>query len=240
MNSFENHHLREMRYEEAKARARREEYNRRQWEKERRVDAMNLILVLVLAILTVAVSIVILKSDAEEPMPTTAPLENVHLVAEIAPVEEPPVVEAVETAEVVASEYAAIDPQIWRDVSLDYELQVALYDACEETGVDYDLALAVIWRESTFRNIIGDDGSSLGYMQVQPRWHQGRMDELGVTDLMDPVSNFRVGCDYLAELLAKYPVEQALTCYNTGRSGHNQYADDVIGYREELKRNAYE
>ena len=240
MNSFESHHLREMRYEEAKARARREEQNRRQWEKDRRGDTLNFVLVLILAVLCVAVSIVILKNDdkAQEPVREPAALENVHLSAEVIHTIEPLVADLTEeetTEEVVATEHAAIDLAIYRDVGLDYELQTALYTVCEESGVDYDLALAVIWRESTFRNIVGDDGNSLGYMQVQPRWHQGRMEKLGVTDLMDPIGNFRTGCDYLAELLACYPVEQALTCYNTGKPGHNQYARDVIGYMEGLK-----
>ena len=121
------------------------------------------------------------------------------------------------------------------DMPLDYDTQAFLRAACEESGVEFELALAVIWKETTFRNVVGDSGDSLGYMQVQPRWHGARMERLGVTDLMDPFSNFRVGCDYLAELLGKYPMAQALTCYNTGRPGHNQYADDVIGYWEELR-----
>lgn len=121
------------------------------------------------------------------------------------------------------------------DVPLDYETQAFLRAACDESGIEYELALAVIWKETTFRNVVGDNGNSFGYMQVQPRWHGDRMERLGVTDLMDPFSNFRVGCDYLAELLGKYPMAQALTCYNTGRPGHNQYADDVIGYLEDLR-----
>ena len=121
------------------------------------------------------------------------------------------------------------------DVPLDYDTQAFLRAACDESGVEYELALAVIWRESTFRNVVGDNGNSFGYMQVQPRWHSERMARLGVTDLMDPFSNFRVGCDYLAELLEKYQLPVALTCYNTGKPGHNQYADDVIGYLEDLR-----
>lgn len=121
------------------------------------------------------------------------------------------------------------------DVPLDYDTQALLRAACDESGIEYELALAVIWKETTFRNVVGDNGNSFGYMQVQPRWHGDRMERLGVTDLMDPFSNFRVGCDYLAELLGKYPMAQALTCYNTGRPGHNQYADDVIGYLEDLR-----
>lgn len=121
------------------------------------------------------------------------------------------------------------------DVPLDYDTQALLRAACDESGVEYELALAVIWRETTFRNVVGDNGNSFGYMQVQPRWHGDRMARLGVTDLMDPFSNFRVGCDYLAELLEKYQLPVALTCYNTGKPGHNQYADDVIGYLEGLR-----
>lgn len=121
------------------------------------------------------------------------------------------------------------------DVPLDYETQAFLRAACDESGVEYELALAVIWRETTFRNVVGDNGNSFGYMQVQPRWHGDRMARLGVTDLMDPFSNFRVGCDYLADLLKDYDLPTALTFYNTGSPGHNQYADDVIGYLEELR-----
>lgn len=121
------------------------------------------------------------------------------------------------------------------DIPLDYDTQALLRAACDESGVEFELALAVIRKETTFRNVVGDDGRSHGYMQVQPRWHKARMKKLGVADLMDPAGNFRVGCDYLAELLAKYPLEQALTCYNTGRPGCNQYARDVIGYLEELR-----
>ena len=121
------------------------------------------------------------------------------------------------------------------DVPLDYETQAFLRAACDESGVEYELALAVIWRETTFRNVVGDNGNSFGYMQVQPRWHGDRMARLGVTDLMDPFGNFRVGCDYLADLLKDYDLPTALTFYNTGSPGHNQYADDVIGYLEDLR-----
>ena len=119
-------------------------------------------------------------------------------------------------------------------ISLEYELQELLWAACEETGCPYELALAVIFRESTYRNVNGDNGNSIGYMQVQPRWHQERMERLGVTDLSDPLSNFRVGCDLLAELIEKYgSVESALTCYNTGSPGTSGYADRVMSYMNE-------
>ena len=119
------------------------------------------------------------------------------------------------------------------DVPLDGETQAFLRSACEEAGITYELALAVIRQETDFRNVVGDNGDSIGYMQIQPRWHEERMERLGVTDLADPYSNFRVGCDFLAELLEKYTLEEALTAYNSGKAGQSEYATSVIGYMEE-------
>lgn len=123
----------------------------------------------------------------------------------------------------------------WRDIQFEmqpiphdvpncaWHTQALLRAACEETGIPYELALAVIRQETEFRNVVGDDGRSVGYMQVQRRWHEDRMARLSVTDLMDPYGNFRVGCDYLAELLGKYPLEEALTAYNSGKPGKSAY-----------------
>lgn len=124
------------------------------------------------------------------------------------------------------------------DVPLSYELQDFLHTACEEAGVPYALALAVIQRETEFRNIVGDDGASQGYMQVQERWHRERMDRLGVTDLSDPFGNFRVGCDFLAELIDRYEsVDIAVTVYNWGHyPGYiTNYGRQVMSYYEQWR-----
>lgn len=87
-------------------------------------------------------------------------------------------------------------------------------------------------KETEFRNLIGDDGASTGYMQIQKKWHWDRMERLGVTDLMGPSGNFRVGCDFLAELYAKYnDWNLALTVYNRGHNpGYiTDYAKEVMG-----------
>lgn len=119
------------------------------------------------------------------------------------------------------------------DVPLDGETQALLHAACEEAGITYELALAVIRKETEFQNVMGDNGNSYGYMQIQPRWHEDRMERLGVTDLTDPYSNFRVGCDFLAELLSKYTLEEALTAYNSGKPGKSEYATSVMNYMDE-------
>ena len=122
------------------------------------------------------------------------------------------------------------------DVPLDGDTQALLHAACEEAGITYELALAVIRKETGFQNVMGDNGNSYGYMQIQPRWHEERMERLGVTDLTDPYSNFRVGCDFLAELLSKYTLEEALTAYNSGKPGKSEYATSVMNYMDEYNR----
>lgn len=127
-----------------------------------------------------------------------------------------------------------VDTNIY-NVPLDTETQQLLREACEESGIDIELALAVIWEETDYRNIIGDDGASFGYMQIQKKWHEDRMERLGVTDLMDPASNFRVGCDYLAELLGRYPLANALAFYNSGDPALRPYCERVMDYMETLE-----
>lgn len=115
-------------------------------------------------------------------------------------------------------------------IPLEPELQETLWNACQEFGVDYPLALAVIEQETDFSNIQGDGGRSIGYFQIQPRWWGELMEEIGAADLSDPEDNFRTGCAVLAQLLRQYEgsVTDALTAYNTGRPGASAYAGAVL------------
>lgn len=170
-------------------------------------------------------------------------------VKEIAPVIEAVLeVTEVEVEEAVVEAVVAAEPDpVREDIPMDAETQRLLYRACDETGVAYELALAVVWKETNFRNITGDGGASAGYMQVQKKWHSDRMERLGVTDLTDPYSNFLVGCDYLAELIEKdRGLEWTLHSYNGGMSYANKlakagkvskYAKNVLDYMENLGGN---
>lgn len=233
MRPFEEYHHREKRLNELRDEQWRIERDRRRERERRKSEALAnwcWILIWIAAfVLAIAMSFPT-STKAEEPKPSAVTVTTIPQPKAVMP--EAPV----EDFENEKIEAALLEQGYLRDdIPLDYDTQALLRAACDETGVEFELALAVVWRETTFRNVVGDDGNSFGYMQVQPRWHRARMDRLGVTDLMDPAGNFRVGCDYLAELLTKYPLEQALTCYNTGRPGYNQYARDVVGYLEELK-----
>lgn len=120
------------------------------------------------------------------------------------------------------------DTYLRDDLPIDYETQMHLYGACLEFGIDYELALAVIEQETGFRNVTGDGGDSQGYCQVQKRWHADRMEELGVTDLMDPKSNFRVACHFLSECIEKYGLEKGLGYYNNGKAQVTSYSRSVM------------
>lgn len=120
------------------------------------------------------------------------------------------------------------DTYLRDDIPLDYQTQMLLYGACLEFGVEYELALVVIEQETNFKNIMGDGGSAYGYFQIWPKWHSDRMEELGVTDLNDPESNFRVGCHFLRECIDKYGLEKGLGYYNSGKAKITAYSQSVL------------
>ena len=123
------------------------------------------------------------------------------------------------------------------DIPLPEDLQDYLIATARGYGLDPALVIAVIWRESCYQaDAVGDAGQAIGLMQIQPRWHQERMDRLGVTDLADPRSNILVGCDILSEVIGQYGVTGGLTYYRWGRAdGDGAYAAEVLQHVETMK-----
>ena len=149
-----------------------------------------------------------------------------------------------ETAVSVAEVCEEPNTELWA-VPLEEDLQLHIADLCEEYHIQPELVLAVIEQESQYKpEAIGDSGNSLGLMQIQPRWHSERMQQLGCDDLLDPYQNVTVGVDILAEKLAKGSTTWALMAYNggnqyadamQGRGVVSEYAEAVIMLAEELK-----
>lgn len=152
---------------------------------------------------------------------------------------EPPIV-AVETEEA---------NDLYFDVPLDQSIQDYILTMCSECD-SYDLnpaiVTAIIWKESEFNaDAIGDNGNSLGLMQVQPRWHSDRMEKLSAPDLLNPYQNIRVGIDYLVELYSiNDDIEWVLMAYNGGPTYANnlynegaisKYAIDILDKADELR-----
>ena len=120
------------------------------------------------------------------------------------------------------------------DIPLSQELQMWLIDYCKETQISPYLIMAMCERESQYNaNAVGDNGRSLGIMQIQPRWHEWRMDKLGCTDLMDARQNMMVGIDILMDLYSKCnDTAWVLMAYNGGEvyADRNYNADNISEY----------
>ena len=98
-------------------------------------------------------------------------------------------------------------------------------------GLNPNVIKALIEEESGWvASAEGDNGQSVGLMQIQERWHKDRMKRLGVNDLYDSEQNITVGCDILSELLNKYGnYENALSVYNSGNTVEGrEYADRIL------------
>lgn len=98
-------------------------------------------------------------------------------------------------------------------------------------GLNPNVIKALIEEESGWlASAEGDNGQSVGLMQIQERWHKDRMKRLGVNDLYDPEQNITVGCDILSELLNKYGnYKDALSAYNSGNTHDGrQYAERIL------------
>lgn len=115
-----------------------------------------------------------------------------------------------------------------------------IYPICPE------LIQAQIFYESSNRESATSEYGDIGYMQVNPKWQAGRMENLGVNDLSDGYQNILVGCDLLCELFQKYgEVELVLMAYNEGEeeavrkydSGQvSDYARNIMELSEKLER----
>lgn len=119
----------------------------------------------------------------------------------------------------------------------------------EEIGARYgicpELLQALVFYESSNNPKAKSHGGDIGYMQINPRWHQDRMDRLGVTDLTDGYDNILVGTDYLAELAEQYEdIPLALMKYNGDSRADNlaeagemsNYAEKILSLSAELER----
>lgn len=108
------------------------------------------------------------------------------------------------------------------DVPITYELQDITQTACEEFGVPYSLALAVMEQESGFQTDAENPSGCYGIMQLNPDFFPSGL---------SPAENIRAGVAYLGELLDTYgDVERAVTAYFYGPSNRTSswYSNEVL------------
>lgn len=137
-------------------------------------------------------------------------------------------------------------PDYLLDVPLDRYLQEYIHRLCEESGLPYTLAIAVIEQESHYTPWIISDSDDWGLMQINSVCHEWLSRELGVTDFLDAWQNARAGIWLLADYYARYGYASgALMCYNMGEPRAQalfdqgiyatDYSERVIGIQYRLE-----
>lgn len=151
------------------------------------------------------------------------------------------VIHAAVSAQTPTSPPAAVREVVsyYDSIPLDKELQNYIIKQAHANGIQPQIVMAMIERESDYDTAcMGDGGESYGLMQIQPKWHNERMKKLGCTDLLDPYQNVTVGIDYLCELLSRYDgdMAKALVGYNQGhyKGTVTAYAKGVLTSAEAL------
>lgn len=108
------------------------------------------------------------------------------------------------------------------DIPISEALENHIYGLCCDYEIAPEIIFAIIEIESSWdASAVGDNGKSVGLMQIQERYHYDRIERLGVTDLFDPFENVQVGIDFLASLIKRNGgnLEKALIAYNAGQNG---------------------
>lgn len=117
-------------------------------------------------------------------------------------------------------------------VNLDTDLQRYIIETCEEYMINPSIIIAMCFYESSFNvDAIGDNGTGMGLMGINPKWCWPEMEKLNCPDMRDPYQNVTVGIDIFAQKLAKYDgnTEMALMSYNAGDAGaHRLWFDKGI------------
>ena len=179
------------------------------------------------------------QNDIERQMLQVKTIQPVKIVQEIKP--ESMTAEPTEPEATAPDRYAVFDsmsedwgvedvegvvlyelPEEYRETGyLPEKMQIYIRCLCKQYDVPYALVLAMIECESGYVfDAVGDDGNSIGYMQIYEKCHTDRMERLGVNDLKNPYHNVYVGIDFISYLLEKYgTIQDALTAYNYGESG---------------------
>lgn len=120
------------------------------------------------------------------------------------------------------------DHYILYDIPLSKELQNYTQDVCEEYGVSYPLALAVMNRESRYQADAVSKTSDYGIMQINQGNHEWLEEELGITDWLDPEQNILAGVYVLSQFSEYEDPHQILMSYNCGPTGAKRlWADGV-------------
>ena len=173
-----------------------------------------------------------IKYDAAETEIAEEPTEAVEPEIEIEAPAEP-------TEEVI--EEPDFEPY---DIPLSAELQLYTFDLCEERGLDFEIVLALMYAESSYRPNIISRTNDYGLMQLNRVNHKWLRAELGITDFLDAEQNIDAGTFLLMNISEKYPdTHKMLMAYNFGEAGAKRHWNNGVyssGYSRKIVAKADE
>lgn len=121
-------------------------------------------------------------------------------------------------------------PFSYMDISLSPPLQEYTYQRCEALGLEYELILAIMWRESRFQvEAVGTNRNGTqdsGLMQINDVNRGWLFEEYGIDNLLDPYQNIDAGTTLLARYFSKYSENYALMAYQYGEQGMLRRAEE--------------
>jgi soluble lytic murein transglycosylase-like protein len=113
----------------------------------------------------------------------------------------------------------------------------AAFRAGRDVGVDPLLILAVMGIESRMNPFAESGMGAQGLMQVIPKYHLDKFEELGGPDaVLNPVANIRVGALILKDYLERFGgVEPGLRAYSGATGDDFGYAAKIMAERDRIK-----
>lgn len=168
------------------------------------------------------------------PSPTIEPYEIPITIEELD--------ESVDIVEEVVSENVFIP----LSSNMDIELQEYVFEITENTNISPFIIIAMCEHESNCNpKAISNDGSCLGIMQIQPKWHAETLRKLNITDLLDGKQCILTGVDIIENIAeSNNDINYVLMCYNGGAQYANKklkegivsdYAKSIIARAQELE-----
>lgn len=125
------------------------------------------------------------------------------------------------------------------NIALPVEQQQYAYNLCKRYGIDYELFLAIMYKESTFNPNAFGGNNSYGLCQIHISNHDNLRAKLGISDFFDPYDNMTAGAylfsSYMAAGTSKVSdyntaMVYALNAYNMGEGIYynNYYSQGII------------
>jgi hypothetical protein len=127
-----------------------------------------------------------------------------------------------------------IRPQL--DVSIVSQIDRAIMKYSKMYRIPPEFIVYLMKRESNFQPLAKSPVGAIGLMQVFPKWHRDKMQEMGINyeAVYHIDNNVRLGCWILREYYdATGSIEKALTRYVGGK--HEKYVKDIlVGFANEM------